>query len=213
MYKRNNITITWAPAEISIATQVCGTARSVSTTSAITSRSARGPMRYGSGRAGQRDAICFTGRRLSVNCRNLTALVKHPRQMIDCLIIGGGPAGLLAATYLARYRRRTCVIDAGQSRAAKIAASHNYPGFAGIGGQELLRRLWAQAQRYGADLATDRVTQLRKDENTFTATCAQRGELKAQFVLLATGLVDRCLPIHGQSNAKSFEAVRFCPIC
>jgi thioredoxin reductase (NADPH) len=45
--------------------------------------------------------------------------------MFDCVIIGGGPAGLLAATYMARYRRHTCVIDAGASRARKIPSSHN----------------------------------------------------------------------------------------
>src|SRR3954471_16105814 len=64
--------------------------------------------------------------------------------MIDCLVIGGGLAGLLSATYLARYRRRACVIDAGDSRAALIPATHNYPGFAGIEGEQLLQRLRVQ---------------------------------------------------------------------
>ena len=60
--------------------------------------------------------------------------------MLDCLVIGGGPAGLLAAVYLGRYRRSVQVIDAGESRAAKIPESHNYPGFFEIAGPELLRR-------------------------------------------------------------------------
>src|SRR3546814_18046130 len=47
----------------------------------------------------------------------------------DCLIIGAGPAGLTAALYLARYRRRIAVVDAGHSRAPLIPAPHNYPGF------------------------------------------------------------------------------------
>ncbi|MGK2915436.1 MAG: NAD(P)-binding protein [Porticoccaceae bacterium] len=49
--------------------------------------------------------------------------------MLDCLIVGAGPAGLTAAIYLARYRRRILVVDAGQSRAALIPITHNYPGF------------------------------------------------------------------------------------
>ena len=54
--------------------------------------------------------------------------------MIDCLIVGGGPAGLTAAIYLARFRRDIRVIDAGSSRASLIPTSHNYPGFPeGIG--------------------------------------------------------------------------------
>jgi hypothetical protein len=69
--------------------------------------------------------------------------------MLDCLIIGGGPAGLLAALYLGRYCRTVRVIDAGESRAAKIPKSHNYPGFFGIGGPELLRPAQVPGARPG----------------------------------------------------------------
>ena len=61
--------------------------------------------------------------------------------MLDCLVIGGGPAGLAAATYLGRYRRAALVIDAGASRAAKIPLTHNYAGFKGIAGPDLLARI------------------------------------------------------------------------
>ncbi len=65
---------------------------------------------------------------------------------LDCLIIGGGPAGLTAAVYLARYHRKVAVFDAGRSRARLIPESHNYPGFPnGITGQQLLGSLAAQA--------------------------------------------------------------------
>ena len=78
--------------------------------------------------------------------------------MLDCLIVGGGPAGLTAAIYLARYRRAAVIVDEGASRAALIPASHNYPGFKGIAGPDLLARLRDQARLYGAALEHGRVT-------------------------------------------------------
>jgi thioredoxin reductase (NADPH) len=132
--------------------------------------------------------------------------------MLDCLVIGGGPAGLLAALYLGRYRRSVQVIDAGESRAAKIPESHNYPGFFGIAGPELLRRLNAQARQYGAELVSGRVTSLRKEGETFVATCSG-SDVNARFILLATGLIDHCPPIEGQPADCPSEVIRFCPIC
>lgn len=132
--------------------------------------------------------------------------------MLDCLVIGGGPAGLLAAVYLGRYRRSVQVIDAGESRAAKIPESHNYPGFFGIAGPELLRRLNAQAAQFGAELLGGRVTSLRRNGETFVARCADV-DVNARFILLATGLVDHCPQIEGHPENCPSEAIRFCPIC
>ena len=50
-------------------------------------------------------------------------------ETLDCLVIGAGPAGLTAATYLARYRRRFAVLHGGDSRAALIPTSRNLAGF------------------------------------------------------------------------------------
>ena len=72
--------------------------------------------------------------------------------LLDCVIVGGGPAGLTAATYLARYRRNIVLIDAGESRAALIPGSHNYPGFPGIAGRALLARLQDQVKQYGVTI-------------------------------------------------------------
>lgn len=66
---------------------------------------------------------------------------------LDTLIVGGGPAGLTAAIYLARFRRSFLLIDAGEQRASLIPMSHNHSGFPeGISGPDLLRRMRTQAE-------------------------------------------------------------------
>lgn len=133
--------------------------------------------------------------------------------MLDCLIVGGGPAGLTAAIYLARFRRNVRVIDAGSSRASLIPLSHNYPGFPdGIGGPELLRRLREQARRYGAELRAGNVQHLERRGDTFVATAGTE-KVEARFVLLATGVVDIEPELPNIVDAIKTGLVRHCPIC
>ena len=73
-----------------------------------------------------------------------------PEEVIDCLIVGGGPAGLMTAIYLSRFLRSCVVYDAAAGRAASIPRSHNLPGFpGGISGVTFLARLQAQLREYG----------------------------------------------------------------
>ncbi len=69
--------------------------------------------------------------------------------MLDRLVIGGGPAGLAAATYLALFHPDFLVVDDGQSRAKRIPVARNHATFSeGIGGTRLLERMGDQARRY-----------------------------------------------------------------
>jgi thioredoxin reductase (NADPH) len=135
------------------------------------------------------------------------------RRTLDCLVIGAGPAGLTAATYLARFKRRIAVVDSGHSRASYIPRSHNYPGFPdGINGEELLARLRQQAGRYGARVTTGLVEKLAIEDGSFVASGV--GEpLRAKRILLATGIVDKEPDMPRLREAVAAGCIRMCPIC
>lgn len=135
-------------------------------------------------------------------------------ELLDALVIGAGPAGLTAALYLARFRRRFAVLDSGDSRAALIPVSHNFPGFPdGISGTALLGVLTEQARRYGAVVTSACVTELRRcDDGTFLARAGQR-EWRACTVLLATGSHDRTPRWPTAHDAVRGGYLRYCPIC
>ncbi len=132
----------------------------------------------------------------------------------DCLIIGAGPAGLTAATYLARFHRRIAVVDAASSRARWIPTSHNCPGFPfGVAGPELLEKLRRQAQEYGVDIHAGKVARLERGDTGFRATAADGTRWSARTVILATGIVDRMPAMPGLEEAIARNVVRLCAVC
>src|SRR5690349_3892599 len=132
---------------------------------------------------------------------------------MDCLIIGAGPAGLTAATYLARFKRRVSIVDAGSSRARYIPVSHNVPGFPfGIAGTELLAKLRAQAEQFGVTVESDRIERIERDDREFVAHASQK-QWRARRILLATGVVDEQPRIDGLDDAIERGIVRICAIC
>jgi thioredoxin reductase (NADPH) len=132
---------------------------------------------------------------------------------LDCLIIGGGPAGLTAALYLARYRRNVIVVDDGASRAALIPESHNYPGFSdGISGETLLARLGDQAEKYGARRHRGRIETIARDNGSFVAVAGNQ-RWTSRRVLVATGIVDDNPDLPDIESVVERGALRYCPIC
>ena len=139
-------------------------------------------------------------------------------ELLDCLIVGGGPAGLTAALYLARFERRFLLVDAGGSRASWIPTSHNIPVFAdGISGREILARQREHLARYGKRVVEGAVTALRKEKCGFAARIeANAGavrEVRARRVLLATGADDVEPVLPDLPDAVRQGLVRYCPIC
>jgi thioredoxin reductase (NADPH) len=137
--------------------------------------------------------------------------------ILDCLIVGGGPAGLTAAIYLARFHLDILVVDGGKSRAGWIPCTRNHAGFPdGINGKELLQRMRDQACKYGAKVETEYVTKLERDDKSglFTATWGS-GCRTARTVLLATGVTNRRPPMDEElhDDALARGLIRYCPIC
>lgn len=135
--------------------------------------------------------------------------------MDDCIIIGGGPAGLTAAIYLSRYLLKIRLFDCGSSRAALIPCTHNHAGYPeGISGLDLLAAMRAQAEKYGTVREAAKVTGLRVLENGFAATVGDR-EIGARSVLLATGVINHRPPmpdaLHDAALAQG--RIRYCPVC
>jgi len=133
---------------------------------------------------------------------------------VDSLVVGGGPAGLMAAVYLGRFRRSVIVVDGRASRASLIARSHNYPGFPdGIAGNDLLSRLRAQALRYDATIIESTVDSIvRLQSGGFATVCGSR-PLAARTVVLATGVVDIEPELPNLRDAVRRGLIRHCPIC
>ena len=134
---------------------------------------------------------------------------------LDCLIVGGGPAGLTAAIYLARFHLDILIVDDGKGRAESIPCTHNHAGYPdGISGKELVRLMREQAQKYGARIERDYVTRLDKTEQGFCAAWGS-GSVETKTVLLATGVKNRRPPmdeeLHDEALARGL--IRYCPIC
>ena len=134
--------------------------------------------------------------------------------LLDCLIVGGGAAGLTAAVYMGRYKRRALVLDDGGSRLQWIPRTRNVPGFPdGIEGPELLARMRTHAANYGIATERTRVERIeRLADGSFRAESPQ-GRWRARFLLLATGARDVEPEIEGIRDAMKAGQVRYCPIC
>src|SRR5947209_9034688 len=134
--------------------------------------------------------------------------------ILDVLIIGGGPAGLAAAIYLARFRRRLLLVDAGESRTEWIPRSRNLAGFPdGLPGTELLRRMRKQVRQHKAPVLRECVdTITREREGSFKAAW-RTAAARSRTVLFATGVVDEPPPIADPRSAVERGLLRFCPIC
>ena len=135
-------------------------------------------------------------------------------RVLDCCIIGGGPAGLTAAIFLARFRRRFVLIDGGDSRASWIPRSHNHPGYpGGINGDELLARMRRQLDEFGGTRREDVVTAITREADGRLRVDTKGGTLLASNLILATGVRDRLPPTDDAVAHVRRGIIRQCPVC
>jgi thioredoxin reductase len=123
----------------------------------------------------------------------------------DAIILGGGAAGLSAATALGRFRRRVAVVDAGAPRNAPAEGVHNFLTRDGLPPLELQRLGREQAERYG-------VTFIDASIVTVEPGFVVNGSLAAPRLIVATGAVDRLPDIPGLAERWGRDVIH-CPYC
>ena len=135
------------------------------------------------------------------------------QNIYDVIIIGGGPAGLTAALYLARAKYRTLVLEK-EKFGGQITITHevvNYPGVLNTSGEALTETMRAQAASFGAEFMLSEVEGLDLSGDLKTIRTA-RGEFRAFGVLLATGAHPRTVGFQGENEFRG-RGVAYCATC
>ena len=132
----------------------------------------------------------------------------------DILIVGGGPAGLTAATYACRAGKRTLVLEKA-AFGGQITWSpkvENFPGMSSATGVEIGDALLDQAMQQGAEVELEEVTGLKKEDGLFMVSAASGAVFRARAVILATGAKPRTMGVPREEELTG-SGVCYCAVC
>lgn len=131
----------------------------------------------------------------------------------DVVVVGGGPAGLAAATWLGRYRRDTVVIDSGDYRAAAVESSHGYLARDPQHPMQFLQTAREQVVAYPTvSLRRGRAVEVHRNASTFSVLTDDGTTFDCLRLVLATGVDDACPDIEGFDEHYG-ASVFHCPAC
>ena len=133
--------------------------------------------------------------------------------ILDCIVIGAGPAGLTAAIYLKRANINSIIIEKGPygGKVNYTSMVNNYLGFQEVSGPDLAEKFYIHAMENGVEIISDEIVEVSKNNDMFIVKSTDE-EYHARSVIVASGTEDKKLNLE---NAYKFEhkGISYCAIC
>lgn len=139
--------------------------------------------------------------------------MENSKDLYDVIVVGGGPAGLTAAIYLARAQYRVLVVEKEHFGGQITITSEvvNYPGILKTNGERLTGEMRRQAEGFGAEFLLAEVEALELAGKVKTVKTS-KGELQCFGVLIATGAHPRMIGFPGEEAYRG-HGVAYCATC
>jgi thioredoxin-disulfide reductase len=137
-----------------------------------------------------------------------------PKNIYELIIIGGGPAGITAGIYGARYRLKTLLItkDFGGQVAKKAVPIENYPGFKEISGIKLIQKFKEHLEKFKIDTKIDSVVKIEKINGDFKTLTENGEKIESKAVIIASGSDPRPLKVPGEKEFIG-RGLSYCTAC
>ena len=132
----------------------------------------------------------------------------------DVIVIGGGPAGLTAATYIRRAGKSVLVIEkaAFGGQITRSSNVENFPGYISVSGAQIGDMLLEQAMNQGAEVELEEVVSVSAAGEEKTVFCASGAEYTCRALIIATGAKPRTLGLENEERLTG-SGVCYCAVC